>query len=265
MFENQMKKKSAARNGNHLRGERLVVDVAAGDVVAGQVVGDLDRHLHLVRLLAASAARSRSSPRSSGRWRAPGRGPPWLMREVDAADVDVDPGSSLNSFWGWNSSFLPALPKITTSSTRISEVERRARSRTFALQVLIGRSLRPAGSRAAGSRQEQLRDRQAARWTVTRASVRIAAARPASRSPSRPTSRIASATSQTRPSVAGRRCPSARRRSPRAQRGGRGRGRRARGSRAGRARRRRRPRSRPAASRRATKTGSASASSTRSA
>ena len=49
MFENQMKKNSPARNGNQ-RWPLLVAEVAAGDVVAGQVVGDLDQHLDLVRL-----------------------------------------------------------------------------------------------------------------------------------------------------------------------------------------------------------------------
>ena len=34
-------------------------------------------------------------------------------RQVDAADVRSIQGSSLNSFWGLNSSFLPSLPKIT--------------------------------------------------------------------------------------------------------------------------------------------------------
>ena len=34
----------------------------------------------------------------------------WMLTQV----------SSLNSFWGWNSSFLPSLPKIRPSAIRIS-------------------------------------------------------------------------------------------------------------------------------------------------
>ena len=50
MFENQIQKKRAPRKGNQ-RAAVFAVEVAAGDVVLGQVVGDLDRGLDPVRLL----------------------------------------------------------------------------------------------------------------------------------------------------------------------------------------------------------------------
>ena len=40
-----------------------------------------------------------------------------MLRSMPARWIETH-GSSLNSFWGWNSSFLPELPKI--SSIRIA-------------------------------------------------------------------------------------------------------------------------------------------------
>ena len=94
MFENQMKKKSVAMNGNQRRASVLSGMLLGGDVVLGQVVGELDRHLDLVRLLLA--APGDEDHRGDGQHAGEHQIEDGLVdREVDPADVDVDPGIEL--------------------------------------------------------------------------------------------------------------------------------------------------------------------------
>ena len=143
MFENQMKKKRPARNGEPAAGELLVRDVAAGDVVAGQVVGELDRHLHLVRLALHPAWRSKViAPIVSDAGEQQVEDGLVDRESMPPMSIEIQ-GSSRNSFCGWNASFLPSLPRISSSAIEDREVERREPMRTFAL-VLIA----PASSSA---------------------------------------------------------------------------------------------------------------------
>ncbi len=97
---------------------RRRVEVAAGDVVLGQVVGDLDRRLHLVRLLrhAARDPDHDADRQGAGEEQVEHR---LVDAEVDAGEVDRDPRFELELVLGLERFvFAAGLGKI--SSIRIA-------------------------------------------------------------------------------------------------------------------------------------------------
>ena len=94
MFENQMKKKSVAMKGNQRRASVLSGMLLPVMLLLGEVVGELDRHLDLVRLLLqAPGDEDHRADRQHAREDQIEDG--LVDREVDPGDVDVDPGIEL--------------------------------------------------------------------------------------------------------------------------------------------------------------------------
>ena len=175
MFENQIQKKSAAEEGEPAARD-LAVEAAARDRVLGQVVGDLDRGLHAVRLLrhAARDPDHRDDRQAAGEGEVEDR---LVDAEVEAADVERDPRFELELVLRLELFVLAGVAEDQQHQDRDRQVGAEP-DQDFGFG-LHARLLASGSSRWAIP--------CAAKEIVKRTRTRTAAASPASRSTARPT------------------------------------------------------------------------------